>query len=232
MDRPVQARLGAAKLRLRELTEEEEALLQRLQALREQRRKTEDEIKLCQTPVRRRVTGNTEEAWRRAARKLGAFTAAELATELGVTRATAKKHLNAMHEAGIVKDLGRRMFGSPMFEYLKPTEAGEAHEAQKRLRVVPDPEREAVSAPLRRQDVKHTSTGRGSIPKEIMPLIQEAQQRGWVLGSDGGKHDYYLKLGPHKVPVSGSPRDAIHTRNFLRQNLARYERLVADGKAS
>lgn len=173
-----------------------------------------------------------EPEWRAAVRKLGTFTVSELAAELGCTKATAKRHLDEMatSDPPLVRPDGhyKRM---PMFMYLKPTEAGERFEAQRRLRVVATPEQEAATmAASRNDEVKQSHIG--SIPnKAVRSVCREAVRQGWQLMKvDQGDHPFRLcKPGRAPVTVPSSPRNAGDAVSRMRQNLfgelpARYRR--------
>lgn len=180
------------------------------------REEFEAQLQALQQPVqKRRAKGLPEEKWRAAVRQLNAFTVGELATELEVPKPTAKRHLDAMVDEGLVRPAGR--FGkSPMYEYIKPPDAGESFEAQQRLRVVHD---EALP-PVRSQEVVGTGSNGDlkALPKEVRDVVKEAMQDGWSFGRVGNNH-FMLRKDGMKVRVAGTPRSAGDHASQVRQHL-------------
>lgn len=219
MERSLEARRAAAAVRLSELGEQEERLLEMLQDVRGKRTRTEEELRYCEgggrvaTASRRSVIG--EETWRRTARELGTFTTGELAAALDVKPATASRHLNELIEAGILKPAGRAM-GRPIYEYVKPTEAGAAFEQQRKLTRVPDPYLGAVDMPVRGMAVE--GSGRsgdlygGIQNSEVRAVVKRAIRMGWDLQRTGTNHFKLVRAGCKAIPVPGTTvhRNAAH----------------------
>jgi hypothetical protein len=222
VDRSVQARIAAVQTRLDELNAEETQLLERLQAVRATRAKSEDELRHAEQGLSSR-RGVPEETWRRTVRELGTFTVSELATELDCSPATAKKHLDAMACAvpPLVKSAGR-ILGKAAYEYVKPDDAGRAFEAQQRLRVVPTPEQHALATAL---PVRDNSSVRQSLIGEVQyklirQVVREAVDNGWQLQrtGGGGKHLRLVK-GKRRITVPQTPRNEGDMARIMRQEL-------------
>lgn len=209
MDRVVEARLVAVRARIGQLGAEEERLLAQLQHVREQLGAARDEQRHVEDAAQRagRHSRNivAEETWRRAVQRLGRFTPSELAAELGVSIGTARKHLDALTESGIVAPYGR-LGRTPMFTYKKPDDAGAAFKAQRRLHTV-DPvdvgPTRAYSGPV---------AGTGSHPADVIShpavrkVVKAAIADGWTLRAKGDGHWDLVKDGS-KVGVASTPKN-------------------------
>lgn len=214
-----QAKLAALRSEAVELNEEEERLLGLLQEVRHRQERTKDSILRTERGWGvhdRRVV--PQESWRRTVRELGTFTVSELATELAVSQATAKKRIDELKEAGIVRDAGR-LGGKHLYEYAKPEEAGAEYEAQRRLRVVaPPPEVAVVAQVARGQEVRQSRIG--SVPDKMMrEVAREAIGAGWTLSSGGGKHAFRLVRETESVTLPTSPRNPGSAADDLRRRL-------------
>lgn len=227
MDRSLQARTGAVQARLLELTEEEERLLARLQALRENKARAREELRLCEASAHptRRPTTVPVATWRRTVREMGTFTVSELANELGCSAQTARGHLKTMVDMNMVQSAGRAL-GKPLYEYVKPTEAGNAFTAQQIHRAQePAPETVAVIERSGQAATGFMERARRSIAPEVWRVVVEACDAGWRLGEGGGEHSFYLQRpGVRRVFIVGSPRNKGAAAQQLRQRLRRMGR--------
>lgn len=227
MDRSVQAQEGAVKARLLEMTEEEERLLARLQALRENKAAERERLRHLEESAAPRRRPNTVPVatWRRTVRELGTFTVSELANELGCTPATARNHLQTMLDMTMVKPAGKA-FGKAVYEYVKPTEAGVAFTAQQAHRMQePAPEVVAVAERGGQAATGFMERARRSIVPEVWRVVVEACDAGWKLGEGSGEHSFYLQRpGARRVFIVSSPRNKGAAAQQLRQRLRRIGR--------
>jgi hypothetical protein len=215
--RSLQARKGVVLQRLRVLEAEEESILENLSDLRERMAKALQELEHVERESRPKRSVTPEEEWRRTVRQLGVFVTSELATELGCSGITAKKHINEMMEAGIVRPAGK-VFGKPAYEYVKPTDAGEKFEAQRKhqLHAV---ESVATAAP-KRGTVMGVSKGGGAEPipnKDIRKAVAAAIRNGWDLERKGDGHWKLTKPGLPSVSVAGTPSNPTGTADMIRR---------------
>lgn len=222
MDRSVEARLHDLQSRRDKLSTEVEGLLKKLEEARSQRDALGEVMRRIEREVREdRRAALSEEGWRRAVRQLGTFTVSELAAELSVSNATATKHLKAMAAAGLVKAAGR-VLGKPLYEYIRPTDAGEAYEQQqeRRLRIVEDPPEEVTTVIVAERGLGVAQSLLSSIAtKEIREVAREAISKGWTLENIGGKHIMALRKDGRIIRLVSSPRNAGDAAQQLRQRL-------------
>lgn len=146
------------------------------------------------------------------------FTTGELANMLGCSKQTATRWLSVMQEDGHVKK-GRRVFGEPTWEYVKPSDAGEAFVNQRRhLASVPPPEVAAVTqAASRNEDIKVRKLHDQIKSKEVREAVMEAEADGWELSRTGTDH-FALRKDGMKLNLSNSPRSASTMAKYIRQN--------------
>lgn len=218
MDRPVEARWNVANVRKKVLQETERELLAKLAQTRESLAHCERELRLCEDAQKPRRQSVAEETWRRTVRQLGTFTVSELACELGVSTALARKHLGTMMDMDppMAKTVGRAL-GKQLYSYCKPTEAGAAFETERRLRVVGDivPD---VDAPVRGAAV----AGTGSNPwdvishKVLRDAVRDAVRAGWKLQKKGDGH-WSLWKGTDEVGVASSPSNPTGAAEIVRR---------------
>lgn len=168
---------------------------------------------------------DVEAIWRRKVREMGTFTVGELAGVMDVSKQTAKKRLDRMAQQGIVKPAGKFQ-GHPMFEYVKPAEAGDAFKKQQATRPRETPEELAARlAPSPLKQVRGQASNGQKLSasmsaKESKKAVQEAEARGWKLQRTGGNH-YLLKKGDKVVAVSLTPQnDSTHAARIRRETRA------------
>lgn len=148
-------------------------------------------------------------------RKLGSFSTNELATELDVTVQASARWLARLQEDGLVEK-GRRVLGQPSWNYVKPTEAGDAFANQQRhLRSLPAPE--DVAGSYDHNDPKLSRVSDQIANKEVRDAVREAEAAGWVLSRTGTDH-FVLRKDGLKLHVSGTPRSATTMAKYIRQN--------------
>lgn len=159
----------------------------------------------------------SEEQWRRAVRKLQSFTVSELAAELGCSKGTAKRHLDEMAalDYPLVKPAGR-LGRMPMFQYIKPQDAGERFTKQQALRDRTPPEATArtYGGPI---------AGTGRHPASVISatevrkaVIEVMSEGGWRLHPKGDGHWDLIK-GDVKVPVAGTPTNPSGTARRIKR---------------
>lgn len=161
--------------------------------------------------------GVTEARWISAARELGSFSAAELGAELGVTKQVARKHIAELEADGrLVPDgmLGK----TPTWRFAKPTDAGEAFEAQRRLQLVREFQRPAVEAVAGTGGHNPINQLKGS--PDTKAAVRDAIAAGWMFRELGSGH-FVLKLDGETVKVSKTPQnDSSHANRIRRQTRA------------
>lgn len=215
-------------MRLDQLGEQEQSLLARLQEVRERQAAALAERERVEAAARRATSSNrrsvAEEAWRHAVRTLGTFTVSELATELGVSPITAKKHLDAMNDSGMVVPAGR-LGRSPMYAYVKPHEAGAGFDAQQRLRIT-----DTIGATGR--TYTGPVAGTGSHPADVIAstavrqVVRRAIGDGWQLMPKGDGHYNLVKDGV-KVGVAGTPKNPTGAAAAIARQLRNASRVAA-----
>lgn len=229
MDRVVEARLEAVRLRIDQLSEQEQSLLSRLQQVREQLAAAEGERAQVEAAAQRVLTGGrrtvvAEATWRRAVRQLGTFTVSELATELGCSPITAKKHLTEMKDMGMVSPAGK-LGRSPMYAYVKPEDAGAGFDAQQRLRITED-----IGGPTR--TYTGPVAGTGSHPADVIAstavrkVVKDAIAQGWQLRPKGDGHFNLVKDG-FKVGVAGTPKNPTGAAAVIARQVRNVSKLAA-----
>lgn len=229
MDRVIEARLAAVRTRIDQLSQQEQSLLARLQQVREQLEAARAEQTNVEAASQRALTGRrnvvAEEAWRRAVRELGTFTVRELATELGCSPITAKKHLYDMKDAGMVQPAGR-LGRSPMYSYIKPDDAGEGFDAQRRLRSV-----ETIGMTDRTYAGPVAGTGRSPADSINHPalraVVRKGLSNGWRLHKRGDGHFAMVKPGCAPITVPSSPQNATEEAKSLTRKLRDADQLAA-----
>jgi hypothetical protein len=225
VDRSVEARLVAAKARKRDLLASEASLRARLNEVEAELGKADEEIGMCEAAMERatsavRANRTADAELRRIVKKMGQFTAAELATELGVTRQTAKRRLDIEVEEGRARPLGVRVFGSPLYEYVKPTDAGDAFHAQQfhRPYLVEDVGVGASSL----AGSATTGTGRPAYEmiaaKEVREACKQAMLQGWKLTKKGDGH-FLLQKDGRRLGVAGTPKNPSGTADLILRSI-------------
>lgn len=223
-DPSAKARLAALRSRAKQLEQEEEDLVQRLERVRAEKIRTSTGL----LDVERALSsariggGKSEETWRRTVRELGTFTPSELAAELGCTNQTAKKHIDDLVEAKILTPAGR-VAGKPLYEYVKPTDAGEAFEQQRDRPVIKLPTSEQLVTndlrSARPHDVRQSKIS-GVRDKEIRKVVREAMALGWRLEQQGRTgHVFRLVRDTDVVILPSTPRSSGAAADMLRQRL-------------
>jgi bacterioferritin-associated ferredoxin len=220
-----EARLAALRNRVAQLERDEEGLLTKLEQIRAEKNRSQASIidtERALSPSARGRRGVAEHSFRRAVRELGTFTPSELAAELGCSKQSAKKHIDELVEAEIIKPAGR-LAGKPMFEYVKPTEAGEAFDAQQHRPTIKLPTPEQVQARevarARPHDIRQSRIS-GVRDKEIRKVVREAQALGWELQQHGRTgHVFRLVRDTDSVSLPSTPRDSDAAADMLRQRL-------------
>jgi DNA-binding MarR family transcriptional regulator len=220
-----EVRLAALRDRAVVLARDEEDLLQRLQAVRAEKTRnatTMLEIERALVPVHAGRRTLPEHTWRRAVRELGTFTFSELAAELGCSKAVAKRHVDELIAAGVVKSAGR-FAGKAVFEYVKPTDAGEAFTAQQETRPtikLPTPEQQLVGERAERPHDIRQSRLSGIADKEIRAVAREAIALGWQLEQRGRSgHVFRLVRDTDAVTLPSTPRNSGSAADALRHRL-------------
>jgi hypothetical protein len=227
MDRVLEARITAVQTRLAQLTAREQGLLRKLNAVRDEMAGARAEEQQVARAIAKANQPPSEEAWRAAVRRLGIFTVSEVAAELGVTSATAKRHMDMMAEADppIVKPDGR-LGKAPMYSYIKPTEAGAAFDIQK-LRAVEVAEIVATSRPS-----SAPVPGTGSHPADVIAaaavrrVVKKAIANGWRLQAKGDGH-YSLRKGSAEVGVAGTPKNPTGAAAVIERMMRNAEQRMA-----
>jgi AraC-like DNA-binding protein len=213
IDRPVQARLAAVASRVDQLQGEQSRLLDRLTEVRQELARAREERALVEQatkPARR--AGIAEEVLRRTVRELGTFTVSELAAELGCSPGTAKRRLDSMLSATppMAKPAGRVM-GKPVYEWVRPTEAGAAFENQQRLGTR-GPSESAVLAMADRVERGRPVAGVGDpssviAKKEVREVVRAALRDGWRLVPKGDGHWNLVSPQGASIGVAGTPKN-------------------------
>lgn len=188
--------------------------VQRLQA-----RHDELEVQVIATaPV---VSDGTAERVRESVHRLMRFTLEELACDIDLDASTVRPLVNELMATGIVRKTGDRYGRSHIFEWVKPTDAGDAFRNQLRLA------KQAPEVDIDRVHMEVSGTGAKSrvllnriTDKDVRNFVQEAVSHGWDL-QDGGKHVMLVRNG-RKIGVPSTPRDGRHAVNILRQKLQRH----------
>lgn len=175
-----------------------------------------------------------ETAWRSTVRRLGWFTVGELAAALGCSKGTAKRHLDelAALDPPLVKPHGR-LGRDPMYQYIKPSSAGEGFERQRQQRFArAAPEAEVVLLSERNGEVRQSRIDSIS-DKEIQKVCRRAIADGWALEQTGGEHIFRLvKKGMRPVTVPSTPRNSQAAADMMSKKLSErstHQRLRATG---
>lgn len=221
MDHGAETRLAALRTQFAQTEREEEDLHRSL----EQVRATKGRIAAAIHDTERALEGvklgrgaAADTTVRRIARELGTFTVSEFAAELDCSKPTAKRRIDGLVAEEILKPAGR-FSGSPVFEYVKPTEAGVAFEQQQRLGrpVIKLPEPERLGE--RPRDIKQSSIG-GIRDKLIKEVAREAIANGWELVDKGTSgHHHRLVRDTDWVELPSTPRNPGDTADRLRRRL-------------
>lgn len=238
MDTMLDRRVRSIDERVCQLESEEAELLASVERLRRKLRVARDEQRAVHAMVKAQAEADREaeqeaerfgygprarpEDYRRAVQRLGTFTVSELAAELGVTPITARKHLDALADAGIVRMSGR-LGRAPMYVHVKPESPGEAFLAQQRLRTVESPE--VVTA----RTYSGPGAGHGAQPwdaisdKPVRKVVREACKAGWSLQRRGTNH-FALSKGKASVAVWCSAKNPEQSAKRIAHAVGQYDR--------
>lgn len=205
------AALELVATRISELSGEERLLADRLKEVREQ-------LTAAKCKRDELAKGPRVEEIRDAVTKLRCFTVSELAAELGIPRALAKKRLEALAaaEEPIVRPDGRYA-GQPMYAWIDPRQQGpgEAFEAEQRLRVVG-----GTDAPTERSApvAGVGDPSRMIANKVVRGAVKEALEHGWQLEAKGDGHYRLVKQGV-RVGVAGTPKNPDGAAEVIRRQV-------------
>lgn len=166
--------------------------------------------------------GVGETVFRAALRGLGSFSAAELAAEVGCSKAKARAKIKEYEQSGVVIADGK-LGVTPTFKYIKPTDTGNAFKNQqdKPLKLAPElavVDREAD--PMKMPDGVIAGTGNTLISAmngDTKKAVKAAVVDGWTLLEAGSGH-FYLSKGYERVRVSKTPQnDSTHAQRVRRE---------------
>lgn len=203
--------LSAEEARLLELLTETRERLEEVRGdLAESRSRLINVERFTSSTPRRGKPGRApivaSETVRRVVHELRTFTLSELAAELGTTKQTARRYLDPLlcMVPPMVVESGRAM-GQQVYEFSKPTEPGEAFEAQQRLRAVAN-DNIVARSPEASQPVAGTGANTSLGPsKTVNELRREASRYGVRVEREAGGHLRWIAPNGEWVRSSSTP---------------------------